>query len=68
MVYKNCNKKLKELRETAIEETLKIASVLKKSGVDLSKIQYSYIKNGKKHFITLKEIKQEGIDIKTIIK
>ena len=67
MVYKNCSKKLKEVRETAVEETIRIAKILKKSGVDLNKIQYSYIQNGKKHFITLKEIKQEGIDINEII-
>lgn len=67
MVYKNCSKKLKEVRETAVEETIRIAKILKKSGIDLNKIQYSYIQNGKKHFITLKEIKQEGIDINEII-
>ena len=43
------------------------AGILKKSGVDLSKIKQSYIKEDKQHFITLKEIKQDGIDINKIL-
>lgn len=67
MVYKNRSKKLKEIRETAVEETIRIAKILKKSGVDFKKVQYSHVENGKKHFIRLKEIEQEGIDINQII-
>ena len=53
--------------KSAVAETLEIAQILKDNGVDLSKIQLTKSENGKSRRILLKEIEQEGIDIKTII-
>ena len=55
-------------KKDIITETIEIASILKKNGVNLSKVQLTKVEKGKSIFILLKEIKQEGIDIERIIK
>jgi len=57
-----------EEEKTMVAQTLHISRILKANNVDLSKIQLSKKTKGKRHFFTLREIKQEGIDIEQIIK
>ena len=54
-------------KRSAISKTLEICKILKESEVDFSNIQLSKKINGKKQYILLKEIEQEGIDIEKII-
>ena len=54
-------------KNTVTGETLKIAKILKEEGIMFNQIQLQVSENGKIRFITLKEIKQEGIDINKII-
>ena len=53
----------KESNENLIPETLKIAKVLKNNGVNLEKINISR----KGRYLTLEEIKQDGINMQKII-
>ena len=55
-------------KENLIDETIRVAQILKKEGVDLRKITLNYKKNGECYNIKLKEIRQDGIDIDKIIK
>ena len=50
-----------------VQETIAIARILKREGVNLSQIQLKYSRKGKAYFPTLNDIKQEGIDIQKII-
>jgi len=54
-------------KETMVEETIRVAKILKENRVNLSRIQLSLHTNDKKKFIKLGEIKQAGIDIEKII-
>ena len=64
----NVKKRKRARRKTTVTgETLKIAQILKQEGIMFNKIQLQISENGKPRFITLKEIKQEGIDINKII-
>jgi len=56
-----------EKKESVVAKTLKVAQILEKNRVDLRKIQLSKKINSKQIYILLREIKQEGIDIKKII-
>lgn len=60
-------RKIYILKDKNVEKLIKIARVLVKNGVDLSKIKLSKIVNGKQKRILLDEISQDGIDIKKII-
>ena len=53
--------------ETGISETLKICKILYDNGIDLQKITLNKKENEKYRGILLKEITQDGIDIKKII-
>lgn len=53
--------------KVAIKNILNIASILAKNGVDLKNLQIKKTIDGKSRYILLKEIEQEGIDIKKII-
>ena len=55
------------INRTVVSRTLGVARILKANGVDLSKIQLSKIIDKNQQYILLKEIKQEGIDIRRII-
>ena len=56
-----------EFNKTMVEKFLDIARILKNNGVELSKIQNQYTYEGKRKYVLLKEIKQDGIDIEKII-
>ena len=53
--------------KSALAETLEVAEILKKNGVDLSEIQLEKTKEGKNGSILLKDITQNGINIDKII-
>lgn len=54
-------------KETVITKTLRIAKILKKYGVNFSKIRLFKYVDGKQKSTLLKEIQQDGIDIEKII-
>ncbi len=56
-----------EKRKRVVAQTLEIARMLRKEGVDFQKIKLSRTENGKDNYILLHEIQQEGIDIRKII-
>lgn len=55
-------------KEKLVEETIKVAQILKQAGVDIRKLVLSHRVNGKLSYIKLKDIKQDGIDINKVIK
>lgn len=57
-----------EEKQNVISEALNIAKILKINGINLEKIKLSTITGNKKHYTTLKELNQYGIDIEKIIR
>lgn len=57
----------KEEKQSMAKEVIAVLKILKENGIDLNKLKYSFIKNGKSNFLVLKDIVQAEIDIDKII-
>ena len=55
-------------KENATAKLIRILTILKENGVDVTAIQKSKMVNGKQVSTIIKDIQQEGIDIETICK
>lgn len=62
------NKHSENYKGNIITKTIKIAEILKINGVDLNKISLTHCNKKGRRFITLGEVKQDGINIDKIIR
>ena len=58
---------LYRVKNDSIMDIIRVLEILKSEGIELSKIKQTRFDNNKTHYIKLKELKQEGIDISEII-